>query len=147
VKDIIEFQLTLCDGKYTYRRFAGGGQDALRHGESWRDLTGDNLILFMAFKVEELEAEVAGLKQHALKAKLESCEAALASQTRRLDEALAASESLRSALAEADAALYRHLTIFLSAHEPDDSGFAEAWADLERVKNRNGGNPPKGGAK
>ncbi|MFO1442914.1 hypothetical protein KDN24_06750 [Bacillus sp. Bva_UNVM-123] len=31
---------------------------ALRHGEEWRNLVGDNLILSMLYKIEELQEEV-----------------------------------------------------------------------------------------
>lgn len=50
----IGFKLELDDGKYTYIRYEQGGQEALRYGDPWRELTGDNLILFLGFKVEEL---------------------------------------------------------------------------------------------
>lgn len=35
---------------------------ALRHGEDWRSLTGDNLILDMFFMIEELQEENQKLK-------------------------------------------------------------------------------------
>lgn len=45
--------IDLYDGKYTVQqtdtRFA-----ALRYGQDWRDLTGDNLVLFLAYEVEQL---------------------------------------------------------------------------------------------
>jgi hypothetical protein len=31
---------------------------ATRHGEEWRNLVGDNLILSMAYKIEELQEEL-----------------------------------------------------------------------------------------
>lgn len=31
---------------------------ALRHGEEWRDLVGDNLILALIDKIEELEEDI-----------------------------------------------------------------------------------------
>jgi hypothetical protein len=48
------------DGKYTIIfeqqpfRF-----EALRYGQSWRDLTGDKLVLAMAQRIHELEAQKA----------------------------------------------------------------------------------------
>ena len=36
--------LKLEDGKYEIRRHDDGHMDALRHGEPWRDLTGDKLV-------------------------------------------------------------------------------------------------------
>ena len=36
----------------------------LRHGEEWRDLTGDNLVLQMFFRIQELEEEILKLKSN-----------------------------------------------------------------------------------
>lgn len=36
--------IILADGKYRLRRHDTGKMEALRHGEPWRDLVGDNLI-------------------------------------------------------------------------------------------------------
>lgn len=36
---------------------------ALRHGEDWKDLVGDNLSLMMVMKIEELEEKVSELKK------------------------------------------------------------------------------------
>lgn len=49
------YMINLADGKYTYIRDHKGLQTALRHGEPWRNITGDNLIASLADKVEELE--------------------------------------------------------------------------------------------
>ena len=52
-------QITLENGKYEYTfDESTGSQGAYHHGELWRDLTGDNLVLAMAHKIKELEAEV-----------------------------------------------------------------------------------------
>jgi len=53
-------KIELCEGKYTIMNDleTGGGIRALRYGEEWRDLTGDNLVLALYQKVVELEAEV-----------------------------------------------------------------------------------------
>ena len=32
--------------------------EALRYGESWRELIGDNLVYFMFMKIKELELEI-----------------------------------------------------------------------------------------
>ena len=48
-------RIELNDGKYTYVREPDGKQYALRYGEEWRALTGDNLIYWMALRIEELE--------------------------------------------------------------------------------------------
>lgn len=37
---------------------------ALRYGEEWRNLTGDNLILAMFHKIQELEEEIIKLKSN-----------------------------------------------------------------------------------
>lgn len=49
-------KLVLCDGKYTVVNELenGGGFYALRHGEKWRSLAGDNLVLAMFQEIEEL---------------------------------------------------------------------------------------------
>jgi hypothetical protein len=51
----IELSVSVADGKYTVILPSGGGLKALRYGEEWRDLTGDNLVLAMAYRIEELE--------------------------------------------------------------------------------------------
>lgn len=43
------------DNKYKVIQEADGRLHALRYGEEWRDLCGDNLVLAMAQKIEELE--------------------------------------------------------------------------------------------
>ena len=44
-------------GKYTVLHDNGFGLRALRHGRPWREMTGDGLVLAMAQRIEELEAE------------------------------------------------------------------------------------------
>lgn len=65
----IGFKLELGGGKYTYIRYDQGGQEALRYGEPWRDLVGDNLVLFFGFKVEELESRARQLERELNEAK------------------------------------------------------------------------------
>ena len=55
-------RIDLENGKYTYVFEDSGRQYALRHGESWRDLTGDKFVFCLAYRVHELEEEVAQLK-------------------------------------------------------------------------------------
>ena len=52
-------KIELMDGKYTVvnELEEGGGFRALRYGEEWRNLVGDNLVLAMAYEIEELKAE------------------------------------------------------------------------------------------
>lgn len=50
----VEYEVTIYEGKYTYRRFRNGGQEALRYGEPWRNLSGDGFIMAMAQRIETL---------------------------------------------------------------------------------------------
>ena len=48
--------IMLDDGKYTVVLNSNPyGFKALRYGEEWRDLTGDNLILSMFYKIQGLQ--------------------------------------------------------------------------------------------
>ena len=49
-------RLDLEGGKYTIVLAEYGSLKALRYGKSWRDLCGDNLVYYMAIKIEELKA-------------------------------------------------------------------------------------------
>lgn len=40
-------------GKYTVIQEQGGTLKALRHGEEWRDLCGDNMVYCLAVELEE----------------------------------------------------------------------------------------------
>ena len=51
-------RVTVYDGKYTVVMDAGGRMRALRHGEEWRDLTGDGLVLALAQEIEELRDQL-----------------------------------------------------------------------------------------
>jgi hypothetical protein len=42
-------------GEYTVIHENGTNFHALRHGEQWRDLTGDNLVLALVSRIEQLE--------------------------------------------------------------------------------------------
>lgn len=46
-------QVTVADGKYTVVIGADGSLSALRHGEPWRDLTGDKLVYCLAAELIE----------------------------------------------------------------------------------------------
>lgn len=56
------FVVNLYDYKYTYIN-DNGRQLALRHGEEWQaqELSGNNLVMQMGFKIEELQNQVAEL--------------------------------------------------------------------------------------
>lgn len=45
-----------CDGKYTVVIEPNGGLHALRHDETWRDLTGDKLVYCLAYELQEARA-------------------------------------------------------------------------------------------
>lgn len=48
--------IRLADGKYRLlQNDDGTGLRALRYGEEWRDLTGDNLVSELGHRIEELE--------------------------------------------------------------------------------------------
>mgnify|MGYP001585190004 FL=1 len=51
-------------GKYTVQEENGTNFKALRHGEEWRDLTGDNLIASMLYDYDEVLARENRLKAH-----------------------------------------------------------------------------------
>lgn len=53
-------RIKLNDGKYTVVNELnnGGGFYALRYGETWRSLAGDNLVLAMFYKIEELSEKL-----------------------------------------------------------------------------------------
>lgn len=50
--------VTVGDGKYTVVQPENGGAYALRYGEPWRDCCGDNLILELAYEVEDLRSRL-----------------------------------------------------------------------------------------
>lgn len=51
-------RIELGDGKYTYVHDpVTGRQEALRYGQKWRDLVGDNFVYLLAQKVLEAEAK------------------------------------------------------------------------------------------
>ena len=52
-------RVSVCDGKYTVIQGASGSLRALRHGEEWRDLTGDGLVLALAQEVADLRSALA----------------------------------------------------------------------------------------
>jgi FtsZ-binding cell division protein ZapB len=63
--------LELCDGKYTIINDLenGGGFKALRYGNEWRSLAGDNLVLALFYEVEELNQKLEHLDSVLLKTK------------------------------------------------------------------------------
>ena len=59
----IDFDVKVCDGKYTYRQYKDGSQEALRHGETWRDLCGDNLVRCLAWELNEARERIVELER------------------------------------------------------------------------------------
>lgn len=55
-------RLELGQGKYTYILHDDGRQEALRYGEPWRDLVGDNLVFHLGSTIETLQARVKELE-------------------------------------------------------------------------------------
>lgn len=50
--------VSVCGGKYKVLQDCKGKVSALRHGEAWRDCTGDGLILALAQEIVSLKALV-----------------------------------------------------------------------------------------
>ena len=55
------FSVTLEDGKYTVHHEHGTNFRALRYGETWRDLTGDGLVLALVQEIERLQTQAVRL--------------------------------------------------------------------------------------
>lgn len=51
-------KVTVADGKYTIAQDKDGRLSALRYGEMWRDLIGDNMVLAMAYEIEALREKL-----------------------------------------------------------------------------------------
>lgn len=54
----IDTNIHLEDGKYTIVLRSDGAMHALRHGEPWRDLVGDKMVMAMAHEILELRQVV-----------------------------------------------------------------------------------------
>ncbi len=57
-KEKLILNIELENGKYTVQFDETGKFWALRNGESWRDLTGDKLVLAMAHEIERLRKKL-----------------------------------------------------------------------------------------
>ena len=55
--------VTVADGKYRYVQKSGEPTVVLRHGEPWRDVTGDGLICALAHEVQSLRDEIFEFRQ------------------------------------------------------------------------------------
>jgi len=58
-------KIELDGGKYTVIQHDNHTMEALRHGEPWRDLTGDNLVYYMLQQILDLEEKVQYQKDRA----------------------------------------------------------------------------------
>jgi len=57
------YKLDLENGKYTIVEDLNKGKfEALRYGDEWRNLIGDNLILALVYKIQELEEKLKGVE-------------------------------------------------------------------------------------
>ena len=56
-------KVSICDGKYTIIQDASGRTSVLRHGEEWRDSTGDNVILGAAYEIQKLQDRIKRLEE------------------------------------------------------------------------------------
>lgn len=55
-------KIVLEDGKYTVLHENGTNLRALRHGQPWRELVGDSLVLAMAQRIEELQEQLQAIE-------------------------------------------------------------------------------------
>lgn len=61
--EVVRFKFA--DGKYEYVREPGFRAHVYRHGEEWRDVTGDGFILSMIQRIEELEESLGEMEEAA----------------------------------------------------------------------------------
>ena len=59
--------IDVAGGKYTVRQEIQGKLYALRYGSEWRDLTGDGLVLNMAYELEASKEKIITLESRILK--------------------------------------------------------------------------------
>lgn len=57
-----EYYLDIADGKYTVYQEKNGTVKALRYGEPWRDLCGDNLIFYLMVELIEAKEKIKTLE-------------------------------------------------------------------------------------
>jgi len=55
---IYDLNVTVGENKYTVTYDKAGRLVALRYGEPWRDLAGDNLIYFLACELQQARAKI-----------------------------------------------------------------------------------------
>jgi len=57
-----DYYLELEDGKYTVYQEKQGSIKALRYGEPWRDLCGDNLVFYLMVELSEAKEKIRKMK-------------------------------------------------------------------------------------
>ena len=57
-----ELNVSICDGKYTVIQEPTGETRVLRYGEEWRDVTGDNVIVGLAWELQESRERIKRLE-------------------------------------------------------------------------------------
>lgn len=58
-----ELVVTFADGKYSYHFYKDGSSQLLRHGEPWRDTTGDKALLAIIQEYDELREKCLGYEE------------------------------------------------------------------------------------
>lgn len=58
----MSFTVSVNEGKYTVVFHENGKLEALRHGEPWQNLTGDNLVYWLAVDLQEAHEEIIRLE-------------------------------------------------------------------------------------
>ncbi len=67
-------RVSVCDGKYVVTDEGGKGLHALRHGEAWRELTGDKLVYCLAHELQEAREEAERAQEELLGSVLQRLE-------------------------------------------------------------------------
>lgn len=62
IKDDSEYFIDVCDGKYTVYQEKGGSLKALRYGEPWQDLVGNNLVFYLMIELIEAKEKLKALQ-------------------------------------------------------------------------------------
>ena len=125
-----KLRVTIEGGKYTVVQTEIGGLVALRYGEDWRDLTGDNLVFCLACRVDELDKD-----KTALKAELRQQAKANDDNATELKQRIAEAEADNAALRK-DAERYRWLRRqgWIDDNIMEVEGFkADTGDELDRV--------------
>jgi len=58
LKHCSEYYLEICNGKYTVYQEKSGALKALRYGEPWQDLCGNNLVFYLMVELIEAQEKI-----------------------------------------------------------------------------------------